>query len=748
MSLRARLLVLVVLATLLPALLMGWRFVRDSERDVDAAVTALATAADGIADDLDQRVQGTAQLHFGLAHARTLEIADRAACSDYLSAVREAYPQYTGIISVLPDGTLFCDSLRSGRSLNLRDRTYFKRVLEGDGSLVLEPVFGRLTGTAVLQIVHPVRSNGGALSYLLVASLNLKEFAQGSLKKAQPPTPELLLVDQKGTVMVWSGAGPAAPQAGTSIAGTALFRLAEQHASGGVGELIDGDGKVRLWAVAQTETTRRTGLHVMLGQSKQELVAASGRRLAQDLLTLAAAALLLFVGVWVLAELGIRRQVGRITTMVRDLGAGDLGARIELPYPRGELGGLMAALNSTAASLQRQREAIDELGLRLRQAQKLEAIGTLAGGIAHDFNNILGAILGNLSLANEDAEAGRPTQHSLEQIRRAALRARALVQRIQAFSRSDTPSLTVQTLQPIVEEVLALVRISLPAGARLREQLDPVPLRVLADSTQLHQVLLNLCTNAWQALQGEQGSVVVGLEALALGEDMPFRPAGLAAGDYAHLWVSDTGCGIDPAQLERIFEPFFTTKGTRGGTGLGLSVVHGIISAHHGGIGVDSRPGQGSTFHLYLPVIDDELLPQEVAPDRVDDTYTLTGRGQHILYLDDDEVMGVVVQRLLERAGYRVSCHVSAEQALAAVRAAPSDHDLVVTDFNMPELSGLDVSRTLAAIRPDLPVLIISGYIFDELPAQARRAGVREVIRKQHVLEELVPAIARALRAG
>ncbi|MBA4177816.1 MAG: hypothetical protein C0505_14860, partial [Leptothrix sp. (in: Bacteria)] len=314
MSLRTRLLFLVLLATLLPTLLVALRFLRDSEGEIAAAVQSLATEAADLASDLEHRVHGTAQLHYGLANAQVLETPDRAACSAYLAAVREAYPQYTGIVSVLPDGELFCNSIPGNRRVNLSDRGYFKRVMAGADGLVLAPVFGRLTGTA----------------------------------------------------------------------------------------------------------------------------------------------LLLFAGGWPLAEVGIRRPVERITTMVRAMGMGNLDSRITPPYARGELGGLMAALNSSAASLQQQRRAIDELGQQLRQAQKLEAIGTLAGGIAHDFNNVLGAILGKVSLAQEEAPADRATPHHQEQIRRAALRARTLVQGIQAFGRAGAPTPTVQPLHTVVEEVLAL----------------------------------------------------------------------------------------------------------------------------------------------------------------------------------------------------------------------------------------------------------------------------------------------------
>jgi diguanylate cyclase (GGDEF)-like protein len=365
MSLRARLLALVLLATLLPALLLGWRFFGERDAQIAAAIKTLAAAADNIAGDLEHRVQGTAQLHYGLAHSRTFDSADRAACSAYLSDVREAYPQYTGILTVLPDGQLHCDSLQSGRILDLRDRSYFKRVLAGGSGLILEPVFGRLTGSSVLQIVYPARTDRGTLRFMLVASLSLQKFARDAQQQSLLARPELLLVDAKGTVMAWTGGRAGHPAPGSSIADSALFGLAQAHGDGGTGELTGQDGQSQVWAIAASPAMQTAGLKVMLGMPRQALVADARLHLRNGLLDLAGAALLLFAGVWLLAEWGIRRQVGRITTMVRDLGAGDLNVRIAQPHPRGELGGLMAVLNSTADSLQQQRESIDQLGQRL-----------------------------------------------------------------------------------------------------------------------------------------------------------------------------------------------------------------------------------------------------------------------------------------------------------------------------------------------------------------------------------------------
>lgn len=746
MSLRARLLLILSLAMLLPAGLMGWRFVQERTEEIDQAEQRLSTGARRIGDEIEARIQGTAQLHYGLSRARDLDTSDRAACSEFLSAVREEHPQYTGILTILPNGALFCDSLRTGRQLDLRDRDYFKQALTVRDAVVLQPAFGRLTGISVLQIAYPVHDGDGPLKYVLLASLNLDKFATDRQREFILPKPQMLLVDAKGTVLAWTGDGANRQAAGTSIADSALMRFATEANGLAVAEIADANGETRVWATDAAQADRRSGIRVLLGLSKAHLVAPANRRLGEDLALHGALALLLFAAMWVIAELGIRRQVGRITDMARQLGAGQLDARIPKPYPRGELGGLMAVLNSAADSLQRQRADIDELGQQLRQSQKLEAIGTLAGGIAHDFNNILAAILGNVALARDDLPTDHAAQRSLAQVDIAAARARDLVQQILAFSRQQPPALVTLPLRPLVEDILGLLQVALPPGAVLHTELADAPLHVRGDATQLHQVLMNLCANAWQSLQGGSGQVTVGLAPLSAATA---RTAGVGVCDRspngcAHLWVTDSGCGMDEATRLRIFEPFFTTKPAGKGTGLGLSVVHGIVVAHGGALTVDSLPGQGSTFHVYLPAVavDPATPVPAVLPVRKP---SWSGQGQRVLYLDDDEVMKVLVERLLTRAGYRPVCHGSAHQALAAVRADPAAWDVVVTDYSMPELSGVEFGRELAAIRPDLPVIIISGYVSDELRLAARAAGVREVIQKQYTLEELGSAIQRAL---
>jgi len=379
---------------------------------------------------------------------------------------------------------------------------------------------------------------------------------------------------------------------------------------------------------------------------------------------------------------------------------------------------------------------------QLREVQKMESIGTLAGGIAHDFNNILGAILGNVALAREEVGAGHAALASLDEIHKASLRARDLVQQILAFSRRQPQELVTQALRPVVEETRKLLRSTLPARVELDVMLTDAPLHVHADATQVQQVLMNLCTNAWHALKEGTGRIGVGLDAVVLDAGAAQRLGGVPPGPYAHLWVSDTGTGMDAAIRERIFEPFFTTKPVGQGTGLGLSVVHGILAAHHGAIAVDSEPGRGSTFHLYFPAV--EGLPA-VAPAEAAVSDTLRGHGQHVLYVDDDETMVIMVERILERSGYRVSSYHDAQEAVAAVREHPDSFDFVVTDFNMPAFSGLDVAHELALIRPQLPVVISSGYITEELRADARVAGVRSLLEKQNTFQELSSLVGRIL---
>ncbi|MDZ4293062.1 MAG: hypothetical protein A3B67_13590 [Burkholderiales bacterium RIFCSPHIGHO2_02_FULL_66_10] len=392
------------------------------------------------------------------------------------------------------------------------------------------------------------------------------------------------------------------------------------------------------------------------------------------------------------------------------------------------------------------QEARRRLEQQLGEVQKMESIGTLASGIAHDFNNVLAAILGNAHMAREDLKGGNPADValSLEQIIKASDRARNLVDRILSFSRRDAARRQVQPLLPVLRESLSLLRSTLPAGVQLIESIDDPEASAEIDRTQFEQVLLNLCTNAWHALGDQGGRIEVGLGTVLLDAEASL-PLGLLPGRHVRLWVQDNGSGMDDQVRQRIFEPFFTTKPVGKGTGLGLSVVHGIVRSHDGAIGVHSQPGQGTRFDIFIPAPPGGMAPAPVR-GAVAQPDAGRGQGERVLLIEDDLLMSAMLLKLLVRHGYRVSHHSEPEQAMAAMLADPQAFDIVVTDYNMPQHSGLDVITAIRRMRPGLPTILVSGYVSDELRARAAAQGVCQVLEKTRVLDELVKLLGDTLR--
>ncbi len=404
----------------------------------------------------------------------------------------------------------------------------------------------------------------------------------------------------------------------------------------------------------------------------------------------------------------------------------------------------IAAISGQIGQLLQRKEADERrqlLETQLRQAQKLQALGTLATGIAHEFNNVLGAILANVELARMDAAPGHPVRESIDEIDKASRRARDIVHQILTFARPRAPQRRRLMLDEVAREAVRMVRVTLPARIELAVDLSADAPAVLADATQINQLIVNLCTNAWQAMDGNSGRILIRVREVALDAAAAARTTpGLHAGRFARLSVSDSGTGIDPAIREHIFDPFFSTKPTGEGTGLGLAVVHGIVRAHEGAIEVESKPGEGTTFHVLLPAAQGKDEPEGARDAQV---RTLR-RARSVLYLDDNENLVSAVTRTLPRHGHRVAGHTAAEAALDAVRAAPQAYDLFVSDYTMAGWSGLEVARELFRIRADLPVVIISGYVDDQLRRMARELGVRQVLSKPYTLDELLDAIDRS----
>ena len=382
---------------------------------------------------------------------------------------------------------------------------------------------------------------------------------------------------------------------------------------------------------------------------------------------------------------------------------------------------------------------------KLRESQKMQAVGTMAGGIAHDFNNILGAILGNVELAKGDVAPDSPVLTSLLEIGKAGRRARDLVRQILTFSRNEPPRRAPVELADVVQETERLLRVTLPPGIELRREVARGVPPILADPTQVEQALLNLCTNAIHAIGAERGTIVI-----ELGSAEPDRAQcerlGLAAGRYATVSVRDSGQGMDRETLERIFEPFFTTKQVGQGTGLGLAVVHGVMRSHGGAADVQSAPGSGSVFTLYFPTgqLGDASAAAPTTPEPPQNR-RVRGRGEHVMYVDDDQALVFLVERLLGRRGFKVSGFTDPNAAVAALAAAPQDYHLLVTDYNMPGYSGIELVRAARAIRANLPIALASGYVTAEIERTALAEGARALIHKPNDVEELCATVQRLI---
>jgi len=392
------------------------------------------------------------------------------------------------------------------------------------------------------------------------------------------------------------------------------------------------------------------------------------------------------------------------------------------------------------------RDITHELQLeeQLRTAQKMEAIATLAGGIAHDFNNILGAIITNTELTLDDLPEESTEHEQLKIVLQAGLRGKNLVKQIKAISQQTGKERQPVRVEAIIAECLLLLRASLPATIEIRKHIAPQLGLVSADPTQLHQVILNLCANAAEAMQDGNGTLEVRLEPFSHRAPYETDYPGLPSGEYLRLTVRDTGHGMDRAVMERIFDPFFTTKGKGKGTGLGLSVAHSIVKSHGGTISVDSEPGRGTTFQVFLPRLESVNIPEEKHL-----TLPLRGGKESILLVDDEEELVYAGRKMLERLGYQVVTATDGREAFARFIAEPDRFDLVITDQTMPHMTGEMLAREMLNVRADLPIILCSGRGASDdgelYHKRAMEAGIRELVSKPYEREEMSRIIRNLL---
>ncbi|MEN8256911.1 MAG: PAS domain S-box protein [Thermodesulfobacteriota bacterium] len=365
-----------------------------------------------------------------------------------------------------------------------------------------------------------------------------------------------------------------------------------------------------------------------------------------------------------------------------------------------------------------------QLENQISQSQKMEAIGTLAGGIAHDFNNILSVIIGYADLAKEDAPPGSHLSSDLDNVIVASNRAKDLVKQILAFSRQTTINPIPLQLQSLIKETLKMLRSSIPTTIEINDDIDSRCGSVLADPTQVHQILMNLCTNANHAMEETGGTLSIALKNVQIGKENQQPSLKIEPGEYIEMTVADTGSGIGPDIIEKIFDPYFTTKEIGRGTGMGLAIIHGIIADYGGAITVESDLGRGTSFHVYFPVVDQEESPL------VKDSVEFSQGNEHVLFIDDEELLAELGQAMLERLGYQVTVRRSSLEALETFQNNPHSFDVIITDQTMPGMTGSDLARLMLQVRPDIPIILCTGYsnLIDE--ETAKSFGIKEFALK------------------
>ncbi len=405
---------------------------------------------------------------------------------------------------------------------------------------------------------------------------------------------------------------------------------------------------------------------------------------------------------------------------------------------QGRIAGFFVAARDIT-KLKQAEEERRKLQAQLQQVQKMEAIGTLAGGIAHDFNNILSLIIGYTELSMRDFPEGSRVQDNMNKLLEAGERARDLVKQILTFSRHAEYEQKPLQIHLIIKEALKLLRPSLPTTIEIRQNIASTGM-VMADPTQMHQVIMNLSTNAYHAMQEKGGVLEVSLADVELDSDFTARHLDTHTGPYIRLTVSDTGHGIKKKDIDRIFEPYYTTRDKTGGTGMGLAVVHGIVKSYEGAITVYSEPGKGTTFNVFLPRIESAEAEAEI-----EEMGPIPTGNEQILLVDDEPAIVDIGKGMLENLGYTVETRTSPIEALEAFKAKPDKFDLVITDMTMPKMTGDELAKKLMGIRPDIPIILCTGFSERINEEKAKAMGIRKLVMKPIVQREMANAVRKAL---
>nr|MBF0222134.1 response regulator [Desulfobulbaceae bacterium] len=726
-SIRKKLIVLVLLATMPVFLVLLVTLLQNRNSAIKLAERDTALYLNGFAEIQRRITNSTQTLLRTVACIPEISSLNMERSRVVLETLLEANPIYTNVILVDLTGNVVAAGRNhdTAKKLNFGDRKQFKEAVASKGFASGEFVVGKSTQKAIFPFGMAVLNTQGEVTGAMIIGVNLDHYGKLFERGNYPNNTFFGICDHNG-IRLFRYPSNDLTAIGQPVKEKVYDAVATSGTKGSI-FAIDSGGKERVMVyepLRLLENGETPYMYMFMGFDHEQLQEKANSILQRLVVTsLLSLAFSLFIA-WFIGGRSVVRLIDRLSRVAMDFSQGDKNVTSNIDYSDGEIGGLAQSFDSMVKNIHQREEEKNNLETRLQQAQKMEAIGTLAGGIAHDFNNILTVILGYTEMAREDAPADSKYAKDLSNVLAAGNRAKDLVKQILAFSRQGQVDRMPLKIQPLIKEGLKMLRSSIPTTISITENIDPTSGSVFADPTQIHQILVNLCTNAYHAMETTGGELAVTLRTAFINADDQTMLLHLTPGEYVELTVTDTGSGIGPDIIERIFDPYFTTKEVGKGTGMGLAIIHGILKEYGGAITVDSQLGKGSTFHIYIPVIEKEALPE------MEESKDIPMGNERILFIDDEELLAEMGKDMLERLGYHVTVRFSSAEALATFQNTPNEFDIVITDQTMPEMTGSDLARRMIQIRPDIPIILCTGYsnLIDE--DSAKVLGVKEFALK------------------
>jgi signal transduction histidine kinase/ActR/RegA family two-component response regulator len=727
-----------VLPSLLALLYSGFEAQNEVKRDAEQDILRLAIRMAVI----QERITASTQVMLSsLTLVPSVNQLDLPACNDLFKKIVRLNPIYTNILMADRNGDVIASAIPF-EPINLADRKHFKDAYLSKKFSTGEYIVSRSSFKPAFPFSYPLLDEKGQIKAILIAAIELEQYKEYFSGETLPDGSFFGIADHDGRRLF------RIPKSGDVFdLGKPISPLVWDIVKTGVNDGVmhkEGSDKIRriiAYSKLHLGTETPAYMSMFVGVPEKILINNASAAMFKNAVFAGGSWLLALLLFWLIGRNLFFEKIKRLTDCASQFGSGNLNMLTGVDHKAGELGQVAEAFDQMAVKLRQADIERDKLQQQLIQAQKLEAIGTLAGGIAHDFNNILGAMIGFTELARESSPDGSAIAKDLDKVLESGERAAGLVKQILAYSRQTV--IEHAPLEPalIIREAAGLLHSTLPATIAIQADIHSDTPRIVADPTQFHQIIMNLCTNAFHAMEQTGGILEISLtERTCQPREVQDHPASVA-GRFVVLRVRDTGPGINPEILNRIYDPYFTTKEVGKGTGMGLAIVQAIVHDAGGFIRCESEAGQGTTFEVFFPAAVGQKGAPIIAPSNEGDI-----RGnERLLLIDDEPSLVEIGQNMLERLGYTVQVCTSSLEALSLFEAHPLDFDAVITDQTMPGMTGLELAGRMLRVRPDLPIILCTGYSSQINEELVRSSGIKGFLMKPLNKASLATTLRRTL---